>query len=145
MKNVFSSSLIFLFTVLFFTNCDTIKNLPTNTTGGLFSLNGTWRLATNSDSHAMEGSTITVYPVVGNGTVKTIANNTYCVKAGDEIWKNVKGNNSGGFTSSNLVNACNGTTVYKDGQISIVNNDEVTVSCTNSNGAVLTQTWMRQK
>ena len=145
MKNVFPSSFIFLFTVLFFTNCDAIKILPTNTTGGLFFFNGTWRLKTNSNSHAMEWSEITLYPVVGNGTVNTIANNRYCVRAGDEIWKNVKTNNNGGFTNSNLIDACNGATVYKDGQISIVSNDEVTFSSTNLNGEVLSQTWIREK
>ena len=124
-------------------SCDTLKSLPTNTTGGLFSLNGTWRLKATSEGNALVGSTIAVYPVVGNASVKTISNNTYCVRQGDELWKAVKSNESGGFTISALVSACNGTTVYKDGSITVLTNDKVTVISNTTANTVLTQTWER--
>lgn len=126
-------------------SCDTLKSLPTNTTGGLFSLNGTWKLSATSEGNAMVGSTIVVYPIVGNATVKTIANNNYCTRQGDELWKNVKSNGSGGFGISTLVSACNGTTVYKNGSITVLTNDKVTLSSSTTTNAVLTQTWERVK
>ena len=123
--------------------CDTIKNLPTNTTGGLFSLNGTWRLNATTDTKALEGSTITVYPIVGNGTLKTIQNNTYCVKEGEAIWKSLKTNAAGGFTLSTLVGACNGTIVYRDANLSVISNDEVSVTTRTAAGSELIQQWKR--
>ncbi len=74
MKRKLPLSLFALVTLFILSSCDAIKNLPTNTTGGVFSLNGTWRLTSSNDNNAMSGTTITVYPVVGNATVKTIGN-----------------------------------------------------------------------
>lgn len=146
MRNVLSSIvLIILFASFLITSCDTLKNLPTNTTGGLFSLNGTWRLTSTSDNNALIGSTITVYPVIGNAVVKTISNNTYCVRENDQIWKSVKGNGAGGFTISSLVNGCNGTEVYKDGAISVVSADKVTVTSRTAGNTELIQAWERIK
>ena len=42
--------------VTLFSACDTIKNLPTNTSGGLFSLNGNWKLASTTDNNAQVGT-----------------------------------------------------------------------------------------
>ena len=143
MKKAFTLALSFIVLAAMFVGCDTIKNLPTNTTGGLFSLNGTWRLNSTTDNHSLEGSTITVYPIVGNGTVKTILNNTYCVKEGDQIWKNLKSNGAGGFTLATLVSACNGTTVTRDANLNVINNDEVTVTSRTATGTELIQQWRR--
>jgi len=129
--------------VLLFTACDTIKNLPTNTTGGLFSLNGTWRLESTTDNKALQGTTISVYPVIGNGTVKTIENNTYCIKEGTDLWRSVKGNGKGGFTMNTLVSACNGTTITKDADITVISTDEVTVNTRTATGTELIQQWKR--
>lgn len=145
MRRVFSAGFIIILATLIISSCDTIKNLPTNTTGGLFSLNGNWRLTSTTDNNAMVGTTIAVYPVVGNAVAKTISNNTYCVRENDPFWKSVKGNGSGGFTISALVSACNGTTVYKDGTISVVNSDKVTVTSRTSGNAELVQAWERVK
>jgi uncharacterized protein with beta-barrel porin domain len=86
-----------------------------------------------------------VYPEVGNATVKTIGNNIYCVRDGDQLWKSVKSNGSGGFTISNLVTACNGTTTFKEGTISVVNNDQVTVTTRTATNSELIQAWERVK
>ena len=123
--------------------CDTIKNLPTNTTGGLFSLNGTWQLTSTTDGQALKGTTINVYPVIGNGTIKTLQNNTYCLKEGDQVWRSVKNNDAGGFTMQTMVSACNGATVTRDATITIVNNDEVAVTSRTAGGAEMIQQWKR--
>src|SRR5438128_7294569 len=58
MRRIFSGGLIILLVTFMICSCDTIKNLPTNTTGGLFSLNGNWRLASTTDNNALVGTTI---------------------------------------------------------------------------------------
>lgn len=126
-------------------SCETIKNLPTNTTGGLFSLNGSWRLTSTTDNNALVGTIITVYPLGGNAMVKAVNYNTYCFRENDEIWKKVKANSAGGFTISTLVNGCNGTSVYRDGTISVVNNDKVTVTSRTAGNSELIQAWERVK
>jgi hypothetical protein len=133
------------FSIFLFTSCDTLKSLPTNTTGGLFSLNGTWRLSSTTDGSAMVGTTISVLPVVGNASVKSLSNNTYCVRDNDELWKSVKGNGAGGFTVSALVSACNGSTVYNDGTIAVVNNEKITVTSRTATNTELVQAWDRVK
>ena len=145
MRRILLSSLSVLLVAVTFFSCETIKNLPTNTTSGLFSLNGSWKLASTTDNNALVGTTITVYPLVGNAVIKTINYNTYCMKENDEIWKSIKSNNSGGFTINLLVNACNGTRVQKDAVISVVNNDKVTVTSRTSTNAELIQAWDRVK
>lgn len=128
-----------------FAGCETLQNLPTNTTGNVFSLNGQWKLASTTDNNAMVGTVIQVYPVVGNATVKSTANNTYCVRNNDEMWRTIKRSESGGFTISNLSGACNGTTTYNDGTVSVVNNDEIIVTTRTSGNSELVQRWARVK
>jgi hypothetical protein len=125
------------------TGCDTIKNFPTNTTGGVFSLNGTWLLASTTDDKALEGTTLNVYPVVGNGTIKSVTNNTYCVKEGDQLWRSIKSNTNGGFSLAALVSACNGTTVTRDAVVNVVNNNEITLTTRTSSGREMKQQWKR--
>jgi hypothetical protein len=134
-----------IFSLILLVGCDTIQNLPTNTTGGVFSLNGTWKLSSTTDNNAMVGSTIVVYPVVGNATVKSLSNNTYCVRDNDEFWKSIKKNGSGGFTISALAGACSGSPSYMDGTISVVNNDEIAVSTRTAGNSELVQKWNRVK
>jgi hypothetical protein len=137
--------LVVVFATLMVTSCETLKSLPTNTTGGLFSLNGNWRLTSTTDGKAMVGTTISVLPVVGSATIKTLANNTYCIREKDELWTSVKGNGAGGFTINNLVNACNGTTVYKEGTIAVATNDKITVTTRTATNSELIQAWERVK
>lgn len=144
MKFIYSITAV-LITLVLGIACDTLQNLPTNTTGNLFSLNGTWKLSTSNDANALAGSTITVYPLAGNAVVKSIANNTYCIRKNDEMWKTVKSNGSGGFTISVLVSACNDATVYKEGIITVVTNDKITVNGSTVNNKPLIQTWERVK
>ena len=125
------------------TGCDTIKNFPTNTTGGVFSLNGTWRLAATTEDKALEGTTINVFPVVGNGTIKSVMNNTYCVKEGDQLWRSIKSNTNGGFSLAALVSACNGTTVTRDAVVNVMNNNEITLTTRTSGGSEMIQQWKR--
>lgn len=127
------------------TSCETLQNLPTNTTGNVFSLNGQWRLNSTTDGTAMVGTIIQVYPIVGNATVKTISNNTYCVRNNDEMWRTVKSNGAGGFTISSLSSACNGSVVYNDGTVSVVNTDEIVVNTRTAGNSELVQSWVRVK
>jgi hypothetical protein len=128
--------------VTIFTQCETIQNLPTNTSGGVFSLNGNWQLATSSDNRAGEGTIINIVPGFTNATVRTLSNNTYCLREGDVVWRNIKSLSGGGFTIENLVNACNNT-VYKAANITVISNDEVRVNGHNALSQELVQTWRR--
>ena len=129
--------------VTIFTQCDTIKNLPTNTSGGLFSLNGNWQLSSSSDNRALEGTIITVVPGFSNGTIKTISNNTYCVRDQDPLWRGIKSLQGGTFSTEVLVNACEGSTLYKPATITVLTNDEIRVTGHNASSVELLQTWKR--
>ena len=87
--------------VTFFSACETIKNLPTNTSGGLFSLNGSWKLANTTDNNAQVGTVVSIAPAIASAFVKTFENNSYCFRAGDEAWKSVSSRPNGGF-----INCC---------------------------------------
>jgi hypothetical protein len=124
-------------------SCDTLSTLPTNTTG-VFSLNGSWKMTSTTDNTAMVGTVIQVYPVVGNASIKTLANNTYCLRDSDQFWQKVKSNGTG-FNISALVGACNGTATYMDGTISVVNNDNIIVTTRTAGNSELVQKWERVK
>ena len=129
--------------IIFISACDTIKNLPTNTSGGLFSLNGNWKLSTTTDNNAQVGTVVTVAPAIASAFVKTFENNSYCYRASDEAWKSLSSRQNGGFTIQSLASACNGTSVYKAGEITILTNDQIRVSTKTSTDVVLTQEWVR--
>ncbi|MEP6617384.1 MAG: hypothetical protein ABJA57_12430 [Ginsengibacter sp.] len=139
MKKLFIGAII---SATFFISCETLNKIPTNTTGGLFSLNGNWTLLSTSDNTAMSGSVVNVLPGLSSATVSSSANNTYCVRQNDVYWKSIKSNN-GGFSLSNLVNACNGSMVYNDAQITVLTNDQVRLTGKTAAGADLVQTWNR--
>ena len=145
MKKGFVTVIGFLFLSLFLVSCEAIQNLPTNTTGGVFSLNGTWQLNSSSESNAMKGSTIQVLPIAGSASFKTIQNNTYCAREDDTIWKTIKGNGAGGFTLASLATACSGSTVYKDATINVINADQITLSSKTASNVDLVQDWRRIK
>jgi hypothetical protein len=142
--NKFMKKLFLLLTVasLLLISCSTLKKIPTNTTGGIFSLNAYWILSSTTDNNAEIGTIVSVLPGLNSATVTSAANNTYCVRANDTFWKSIKSNN-GGFLISALVNACNGTMVYTDAQITVLTNDQIRISGKTSTGAELTQTWNR--
>lgn len=144
MRKIYSFAIL-VCSIVFASSCDTIKSLPTNTTGGLFSLNGTWKLTSTTDRNSLVGTTISVVPVVGSGTIKTLANNTYCLREKDELWTGVKSNGAGGFTINALVSACNGSTIYKEGTITVVTNERISVTTKTANNAEMTQSWQRVK
>ena len=143
MKKNYSAFTEIFFMFLLFASCSVIKGLPTNTSAGIFSLNGNWKLVSTNDNNSLTGSTIAVYPISGDGIITTLQNNTYCVRASDIIWKTITSNNSGVFTINNLVNSCNTSLNYKPATVTVVNNDEVRLSGTNVSGAQLVQTWKR--
>ncbi len=131
--------------IIFGVGCDAIKNLPTNTTGTLFSLNGSWKLKSTSEGSNLVGTIITVYPLAGNAIVKTITNNNNCIRKNDELWKSVKSNSAGGFNHTLLVTACNDATVYKDGTITVISNDKININSYTASNKPLTQNWERVK
>ena len=134
--------IFFILSALVITGCETLSKLPTNTTGGIFSLNGKWVLNSSSENNALAGTVITVMPGLNTATVTSLSNNNYCLRDNDIIWKDIK-SNSGGFFISNLVTACNSTMMYKNAQITVLSNDQVRVYGKGVTGVDLTQTWNR--
>lgn len=131
--------------VILFTACETIKNLPTNTSGGIFSLNGSWKLSSTTDNNAQVGTVVTVSPAIASAFVKTIENNNYCYRVTDEAWKSLSSRPNGGFTIQSLASICNGTAVYKAGEITILTNDQVRVTSKTATDIALVQEWTRVK
>jgi hypothetical protein len=129
--------------VTLFTQCETIQNLPTNTSGGLFSLNGNWQLASSSDNKALEGTVVAVVPGYSSGTARTLANNTYCLREGDVIWKGLKSQQGGTFSMQSVVNSCNGSLAYADGIITVLTNDEIRITARSAASTEVIQTWRR--
>jgi hypothetical protein len=131
--------------VTIFTQCDTLKTLPTNTSGGLFSLNGSWQLTTSTDNQALAGTVVQVFPGVADATIKTLGNNNYCLRERDVLWRNLKAGQGGVFSLEALVNACNGNTVYRPATLTAVNNDEIRITTQTINNTELVQTWQRAR
>lgn len=129
--------------VTIFTQCDTLKNLPTNTSGGVFSLNGNWRLATSSDNRALEGTVVTVVPGIADAAVRNLSNNTYCVRDGDILWRSIRSFEGGTFSMETLVNSCTAGAVYRPATITVLSNDEIRISTHTPAGLELLQTWRR--
>jgi hypothetical protein len=129
--------------VTFFTQCDTLKNLPTNTTSSLFSLNGNWQLASSSDNRALEGTVINVVPGFTNGTARSLSNNTYCLREGDIIWKELKSTQAGSFTLQSIINSCNGSLAYTPGTLTVLTNDEIRIVTRSATNTEVIQTWRR--
>lgn len=122
MKKILATNLLLAF--LFLAGCDTISNLPTNTSGGIFSLNGNWELTSNNQKE-LEGTVITVFPAVSDGTIKNLVTNNRCLRQGDVMWRNINSQSGGGFKLDLLVNACNNSQVYRSGTLVVISNDEV--------------------
>jgi hypothetical protein len=140
MKKIIAFNL--LLAVLVFIGCDTISNLPTNTSGGIFSLNGNWEL-TSSNQNELEGTVVTVFPAVSDGTIKKLATNNKCLRQGDVLWRNIKSQSGGGFKLELLVNACNNAQVYRNGTLVVITNDEVRLTVTDVMENDISQTWKR--
>ncbi|MEO6254104.1 MAG: hypothetical protein ABIO79_12400 [Ferruginibacter sp.] len=138
-------TLLSLFAVILatFISCDTIKNLPTNTSGGIFSLNGNWRLVSTTDNNAQTGTIVTVTPAIAGGFVKLMENNIYCYRATDEAWKSLSSKSNGGFTFNHLASACNGSMVYKPGEITVLTNSQIRINSKTITDAALVQEWTR--
>lgn len=129
--------------IILFSACETIKNLPTNTSGGIFSLNGSWRLTASTDNNAQVGTVVTVTPAIASAFVKTFENNSYCYRTNDEAWKSLNSRPNGGFTIQSLASACNSTAVYKSGEITVLTNDQVRVNTKTVADIGLIQEWTR--
>ena len=137
--------LLFLSVVIvtLFTQCETLQTLPTNTSGGLFSLNGSWSLSSNSDNSSMVGTVVQVIPGVSTGTVRSIGNNNYCLRERDAMWRGLNARTGGGFNLELLVGACNGNTTYKPATVTSISNDEIRVTSETTDGKELTQVYRR--
>jgi hypothetical protein len=129
--------------VTIFAQCDTLKGLPTNTSGGLFSLNGNWQLTSSGDNRALEGTVVTVVPGIADATVKSISNNTYCIRERDVLWKGIKSLQGGTFSTDNLVNACRDSVLYKPATITVLTSDEIRLTGHTATSTELIQTWKR--
>ena len=136
---------IFLLLVPFvwlLSGCDALKGLPTNTTGGLFSLNGSWQLAASSDNRVLEGSVVRVFPGVADATLHTMVSNSFCMRQGDVFWRGLKTNADGSFAMEQLIQACN-TATFQPATITVLNNNEIRVATRTASGAEWLQTWRR--
>ena len=131
--------------VTLFTQCDTLKSIPTNTSGGIFSLNGSWQLVTNTDNNTMAGTVVQVFPAITDATIKTLANNNYCLRERDVAWRNLKSLPGGTFSLETVVNACSGSAVYKPATLTAVNNDEIRIISQTLNNVEMVQTWQRAR
>lgn len=129
--------------IILFSACETIKNLPTNTSGGIFSLNGSWKLTSTTDNNAQVGTVVTVTPAIASAFVKSFQNNSYCYRTSDEAWKSLSSRSGGGFTIQSLATACNGTSVYKAGEITVLTNDQIRITTKTANDIALVQEWAR--
>ena len=138
-----------LVTVLFYvsivfliTHCDTLKKIPTNTSG-TFSLNGNWQLIYTSDmNNALSGTVVQVIPGIDEATVSTLNKNTLCLRERDVLWRKLKARKSGVFAMENLATACT-TTVYQPGTITFLSNDEIKLISSTASGTELIQMWQR--
>lgn len=133
-----------LFLILFaLSSCDAIKK-TSNTTGGVFSLNGQWELSSNTPENTLVGSRVTVAPFISEARFTTIANNTQCFRDNDIKWKNIATNNNGGFILNNLLSSCTtGSLNYQPAIITVVNTNEIRLTGRNINGQDNTQIWRR--
>ena len=131
--------------VTIFTQCDALKNLPTNTSGGLFSLNGSWQLSASSDNGALAGTVVQVVPGVADGIARTLNNNNYCLRERDVLWRNLKPLQAGTFSLEILVNACNGNTVYHPATLTALTSDEIRITGRTAANTELVQTWQRRR
>jgi hypothetical protein len=138
-----TASFVLVAIVTIFTQCNTLKNIPTNTSGGVFSLNGTWSLATSTDNSALVGTVVQVFPGIANGTVRSIGNNNYCLRERDALWRNLAARDGGVFNLESMVNACEGTAVYKPAVLTMVSNDEIRITTQTVNNNELVQVWKR--
>ena len=134
---------ILISSIIIFSSCETLKKFPTNTSGGIFSLNGNWKLVSTNDNNAQIGTLITVSPAIASGFVKSMENNNYCYRIGDEAWKLVNSLSVGGFSILYLSSACNGTTVYKQGEIAVLTNNQIRIITKTLNDISLVQEWTR--
>ena len=132
--------------VVAFVSCDALKQATnTTTTGAVFSLNGKWQLtSTGMQSNALVGSIVTVSPLVSEGRLTTVSNNSQCYRQDDIKWKSIKSNNAGGYTISNLLSNCNsGSLNYVPAVITVVSNNEISLSGQNVSGQQSTESWTR--
>ena len=144
MKKIQTQFIVTCLSLFLLFGCDVLKGIPTNTTGGVFSLNGSWKMESSNDNNALAGTIVTVYPIAGNGNgnIPILQNNAYCLRVNDVLWKSITANN-GNFNISNLVNSCSSSIVYKTAVLTVITTDEIRLSGTTSTNASLIQTWKR--
>ncbi|MBK6635481.1 MAG: hypothetical protein IPG38_15300 [Chitinophagaceae bacterium] len=126
-----------------FSSCDTIKKPANQYLGRYFSLTGNWKLVSTTDNNAQTGTIVTVSPAIASGFVKSVANNSYCYRATDEAWKSLSSKSGGGFTINHLASACNGSMVYKSGEITVLTNSQIRINTKTVTDAALVQEWTR--
>ncbi|MEJ7609853.1 MAG: hypothetical protein WKF88_01600 [Ferruginibacter sp.] len=130
--------------VIVMASCETLQQ-ATNTTGGaVFSLNGKWQLTSNSPENTLVNSIVTVTPLVSQGSITSLSNNTQCYRENDVKWKNIRSDKAGGYTLENLLSNCSsGALNYQAATIFVVNANEIRVSGQNAAGRDNTQSWTR--
>ena len=134
---------ILISSIVIFNACETIKKFPTNTSGGIFSLNGNWKLISTTENNAQVGTVVTVTPAIASAFVKSFENNSYCYRAGDEAWRLVSSQSGGGFSINHLASSCNATAIYKAGQITVLMNNQIRINAKTMNDITLVQEWTR--
>ena len=127
-------------------SCDTLQQ-ATNTTGtAVFSLNGKWQLNSNSPENTLLNSIVTVTPLLSQGALTYVANNSQCYRENDIKWKNIRSDKAGGYTIDNLLSNCaSGALNYQPAAIYVISNTEIRITGKNAAGQDNTQTWSRIK
>ncbi len=132
--------------VVAFVSCDALKQATnTTTTGAVFSLNGKWQLiSTGTQGGGLVNSIVTVSPLVSEGRLTTLSNNSQCYRQDDIKWKSIKSNNAGGYNISNLLSNCSsGALTYVPAVITVVNNNEIRLTGQNVSGQQAVESWTR--
>ncbi len=132
--------------ILAMVSCETLQQ-ATNTTGtAVFSLNGKWQLNSNSPENTLLNSIVTVTPLISQGTLTYVANNSQCYRENDIKWKNIRSDKAGGYTIDNLLSNCaSGALNYQSAAIYVISNSEIRITGKNAAGQDNTQTWSRIK
>ncbi len=132
--------------VIALASCAAVRQ-ATNTTGtAVFSLNGKWQLTNNNPENTLLNSVVTITLFSSQAKLTSVTNNTQCYRENDVKWKNIKSDNTGGFTIDNLLSNCtSGTLNYQPATIAVVKNDEIRITGKNVAGQDNTQIWTRIK
>lgn len=144
MKSIRLFSAVAFITLL--ASCSQLQQATnTTTTGAVFSLTGKWQLISNAPENTLLNTVVTVTPIISQGTITSLQNNTQCYRENDVKWKSIKADKAGGsYTIENLLSNCSsGGLNYQPATITVINNTTIKLTGQNAAGQANEQTWTR--